>query len=42
MIREWKENFPRVLADGQPFYAPLTGIEPGEVALIEASGAPAA
>ncbi len=37
VIREWKANFPAFWPDGNQFYAPLTGINPGEVALIEAS-----
>ena len=35
--REWKEHFPEFWPPGNQFYSPLTGIEPGEVALIRAS-----
>src|SRR3990172_4319677 len=38
VIREWKANFPVFWPDGNQFYAPLTGISPGEIALIEAAG----
>jgi hypothetical protein len=37
VIGEWKANFPRFWPEGNQFYAPLTGIKPGEVALIKAS-----
>ena len=37
VVREWKEHFPEFWPPGNQFYAPLTGIEPGEVALIRAS-----
>jgi hypothetical protein len=37
VISEWKANFPSFWPDGNQFYAPLTGINPGEVALIKAS-----
>jgi hypothetical protein len=37
VIREWKEHFSRFWPEGNQFYAPLTGIQPGEVALIRAS-----
>jgi hypothetical protein len=37
VVREWKEHFPEFWPTGNQFYAPLTGIEPGEVALIRAS-----
>jgi hypothetical protein len=37
VIREWKASFPSFWPEGNQFYAPLTGIEPGEVALIRAS-----
>ena len=36
LISTWKQNFPKFWPDGNRFYAPLTGIEPGEVALINA------
>lgn len=34
VIRTWKENFPRFWPRGNRFYAPITGIAPGEVALL--------
>jgi hypothetical protein len=34
VIQAWKENFPRFWPRGNRFYAPLTGIMPGEVALL--------
>jgi hypothetical protein len=34
LIAIWKQKFPEFWPDGNRFYAPLTGIEPGEVALI--------
>jgi hypothetical protein len=34
VMKLWKENFPRFWPEGQRFYAPLTGINPGEVALV--------
>ena len=34
VIKTWKENFPRFWPAGNRFYAPLTGIAPGEVALL--------
>ena len=37
VISEWKQNFPRFWPEGNAFYPPLTGIAPGEIALIEAS-----
>lgn len=37
VIREWKQHFPSFWPKGNQFYAPLTGINPGEVALIRAS-----
>jgi hypothetical protein len=36
LISTWKQDFPSFWPDGNRFYAPLTGIEPGEVALINA------
>src|SRR5580765_3535975 len=36
VIRIWKTEFPSFWPKGGRFYAPLTGIEPGEVALLEA------
>lgn len=37
VIQEWKEHFEELWPPGNRFYAPLTGINPGEVALIKAS-----
>jgi hypothetical protein len=34
LIRIWKQHFPEFWPEGNRFYAPLTGIEPGEVALL--------
>src|SRR4051812_39152934 len=34
LITTWKQRFPDFWPDGNRFYAPLTGIEPGEVALL--------
>jgi len=34
VIKLWKEQFPRFWPRGNRFYAPLTGIAPGEVALL--------
>ena len=34
LIATWKERFPDFWPDTTRFYAPLTGIEPGEVALL--------
>ncbi len=34
LIAEWKAEFPRFWPGGNHFYAPLTGITPGEVALL--------
>jgi hypothetical protein len=34
VIKVWKENFPKFWPEGNRFYAPLTGIAPGEVALL--------
>ena len=35
LISTWKQQFPDFWPEGNHFYAPLTGIAPGEVALIE-------
>jgi len=35
VIATWKREFPSFWPQGNRFFAPLTGIEPGEVALIE-------
>src|SRR5579872_3321138 len=37
VIKVWKEHFPQFWPPGNHFYAPLTGIAPGEVALINSS-----
>ncbi|HZS79417.1 MAG TPA: hypothetical protein VFA41_22580 [Ktedonobacteraceae bacterium] len=34
VIKIWKENFPKFWPKGNRFHAPLTGIAPGEVALL--------
>ncbi len=34
LIAAWKQRFPDFWPEGNRFYAPLTGIEPGEVALL--------
>ena len=34
LIATWKQHFPEFWPDGSSFYSPLTGIEPGEVALL--------
>jgi hypothetical protein len=34
LIAEWKAEFPRFWPEGNHFYRPLTGITPGEVALL--------
>src|SRR3954447_5225907 len=34
LITTWKENFAELWPPGNRFYAPLTGLEPGEVALL--------
>jgi hypothetical protein len=34
VIRTWKAHFPEFWPEGNRFYAPLTGIAPGEVALL--------
>ena len=38
VIAEWRDNFPSFWPKGNDFYPPLTGLEPGEVALIKAAG----
>jgi hypothetical protein len=42
VIRAWKENFPSFWPRGNRFYLPLTGITPGEVAIlrVKAGGMP--
>ena len=36
LVSTWRQHFNSFWPDGHRFYAPLTGIEPGEVALINA------
>ncbi|MGL6279989.1 MAG: hypothetical protein ACRC50_10595 [Gaiella sp.] len=38
VVAEWRESFPSFWPKGNDFYPPLTGLEPGEVALIKAAG----
>ena len=40
LIAHWKESFPTFWPQGQRFYAPLSGIAPGEVALLEIAPVP--
>lgn len=42
LIAFWKERFPTFWPKGQSFYAPLSGIAPGEVALLEIAPVPGA
>ena len=42
VIATWKAHFPEFWPKGQRFYAPLSGIKPGEVALLELSPVPGA
>ena len=42
VIATWKEHFPEFWPKGQRFYAPLSGIAPGEVALLEIQPVPGA
>jgi hypothetical protein len=42
VIAIWKERFPTFWPKGQRFYAPLSGIAPGEVALLEIEPLPGA
>src|SRR6478672_3237030 len=42
VIAIWKERFPTFWPKGQRFYAPLSGIAPGEVALLEIEPVPGA
>src|SRR5260370_25579059 len=37
VIKTWKEHFPEFWPAGSRFYGPLTGIAPGEVALLNLS-----
>jgi hypothetical protein len=38
VIAAWREGFPTFWPKGNDFYAPLTGLDPGEVALIKLTG----
>lgn len=38
VISAWRDDFPSFWPRGNDFYPPLTGLEPGEVALIKAAG----
>ncbi len=38
VIKVWKDNFPSFWPKGNDFYAPLTGIRPGEVAVLNLAG----
>jgi hypothetical protein len=40
LVAHWKERFPTFWPDGAKFYAPLSGIQPGEVALLEVAPVP--
>ncbi|HEY3082391.1 MAG TPA: hypothetical protein VGM69_21095 [Chloroflexota bacterium] len=40
VVRTWKEHFPRFWPKGNTFYAPLTGIAPGEIALVAVAPVP--
>jgi hypothetical protein len=42
LVAFWKERFPTFWPAGQTFYAPLLGIAPGEVALLEIAPLPGA
>jgi hypothetical protein len=42
VIATWKAHFPEYWPKGQRFYAPLSGIAPGEVALLEIEPLPGA
>jgi hypothetical protein len=42
VVAIWKEGFPTFWPKGQRFYAPLSGIKPGEVALLEIAPVPGA
>src|SRR5712692_6923339 len=37
VIKTWKEDFPKFWPRGNRFYTPLTGIAPGEVAILNLS-----
>ncbi len=40
LVAQWKERFPTFWPKGARFYAPLAGISPGEVALLEVAPVP--
>ena len=40
LVAHWKERFPTFWPSGARFYAPLSGIQPGEVALLEVAPVP--
>jgi hypothetical protein len=42
VVATWKAHFPEYWPKGQRFYAPLSGIAPGEVALLEIQPVPGA
>ena len=42
LVAHWKANFPTFWPTGAKFYAPLSGISPGEVALLEVQAMPGA
>jgi hypothetical protein len=42
VVATWKAHFPEFWPKGQRFYAPLSGIAPGEVALLEIQPVPGA
>jgi hypothetical protein len=42
LVAHWKERFPTFWPKGARFYAPLSGISPGEVALLEIQAVPGA
>jgi hypothetical protein len=42
VVAQWKEKFPTFWPKGARFYAPLSGIAPGEVALLEVPPLPGA
>jgi hypothetical protein len=42
LVAHWKERFPTFWPKGARFYAPLSGIKPGEVALLEVQAVPGA
>jgi hypothetical protein len=38
VVAAWRDGFPTFWPKGNDFYPPLTGLEPGEVALLSAAG----